>query len=281
MPREGDRGYALVAAVTAVAVFGYVALQVLASGGGDTALASGRLEQAKLAAAADAGIQLAIHGLAADDRGSRWSIDGRSRQLSFDDVDLTVTVEDERGKAPLNGLSDSQARALFAAGGATGDRLDALAAEFHDWLTDENLPTDSNGVVLPPPPGAPLVRHGPIRTVEELGGLKDMDRALFDRIAPAVTIFFENSGPFEPSHALPIAKAAMSADDSETGDQTDNQTSEESQRPVEEIADDNLIGRTLTIKVVARDSRGAKTHRMEIIELTGDPAQPYWVRYAE
>jgi len=54
------------------------------------------------------------------------------------------------------------------------------------------------------------------------------------------------------------------------------------QRPTEELApDDNLQGRTVTVLVTARDRGGAQTHRMAIIELTGDNRQTYWVRYVE
>jgi general secretion pathway protein K len=281
MRPRNEQGYALVAAVTAVAVFAYVAFQVLAANQGGIALVAGRVQQARLSAAADAGISLALHGLSADDRGARWSIDGRPRRLEFDGVDLTVTVEDERGKAPLAGLSDGQARALFAGAGATGDQLDALVREFREWQTEDNTLPDPNASLLPPPAGPP-VRHGPFRTVGELAGLKDMDSAIFARIAPVVTVFFENSGPFEASHAQPLAKAAMRGDDLANPDQLANEASINNQTPDEELApDDRYIGRTLTIRVIARDEDGARTHRMEIVEMTGDKVQPYWVRYAE
>lgn len=275
-----EDGYGLVAAVTAVAAFAILSFQVVAADRGGIELALGRVQQARLAAAADAGISLAIHGLAADDRGARWSIDGRPRRLEFDGVDLTVTVEDERGKAPLSALSDSQARALFAGAGAGSDRLDALVTEFRAWQTEDNTAPDADSPpsVLAVPP----VRHGPFRTVGELAALRDMDPSIFVRIAPAVTVFFEDYGPFEPANASPLAKAAMSGDTLENPDQLDNEAKVDAQRPDEELAaDDHLIGRTLTIRVVARDRDGARTHRMEIIEMTGDKAQPYWVRYVE
>jgi general secretion pathway protein K len=281
MVRERDSGYALVAAVCAITAFSYIAFQVLAANEGGTAIVAGEVEQAKLAAAADAGISLALSGLAADDRGARWSIDGRPHRLEFNGMDLTVTVEDERGKAPLAQLSDNQARALFAGAGASGDKLDALVVEFHDWQADE-----AAGDVLEGAAGSgaadQVVRHGAFRTVGELAALKDMAPTIFARIAPAVTVFFGDSGAFEPDHARPLAKAAMLADDLANPEQLDEAARTDSQRPEEELApDDHYFGRTLTIHVVARDRDGARTHRMEIVELTGDKATPYWVRYSE
>ena len=276
-----DRGYALVAAVSAIAAFSYIAFETLAANQGATAIVAGEAQRAKLAAAADAGISLALRGLAAEDRGARWSIDGRPHRLRFNGAELTITIEDERGKALLAQLSDNQARALFAGAGASGDRLDALVVEFHDWQADE----PAGGTLEGPTRTAAedqAVRHGPFRTVGELAGLKDMNPALYARVAPAATVFYGDGGGFDADHASPLAKAAMLADDLANPEQLDEEVQTDHQRPEEELAaDDHYVGRTLTVRVVARDPDGARAHRMEIIELTGDKATPYWVRYTE
>lgn len=278
-PSSREGGYALVAAVTSVAAFAYVAFQVLATDEGGIGALSARINQAKLSAAADAGIALAVHALANPDRGARWSLDGRPHEADFAGDELTIVLEDERGKAPLAGLNDAQSRALFAGAGATGQRLDALVTEFRDWQLDAD--TVANATVAS---SGPAVRHGPIRTVGELAGLKDMDPALLARIAPAVTVFFEETGPFAPEHASPLAKATMDADIEEapSSGPVARGADGPAERPAEELAsDDNLQGRTVTVRVTARDPGGAQTHRMAIVELTGDGRQPYWVRYVE
>ncbi len=282
MGRERDRGYALVAAVTAVAAFAYIAFQVLASDRGLTVGVAARAEQARLAAAADAGISLAIHALAQKDRVRRWSIDGRSRSLDFGGVNLVVTVEDERGKAPLDALDDSQARALFEGAGATGERVDALVDELREWRAlvdeapDDPTPTANFGVL-----GAPA-GPGHFRTVGALMALPDMDPELFSRIAPAVTVFFEESGPFAVKNAQPLAIAALAGSSGETPETIEREREQQDERPDEEIAaDEDLTGRTLTIRVVAQDRNGARAHRAAIIELTGAKDHPYWVRYVE
>jgi general secretion pathway protein K len=278
--RDTDAGYALVAAVAAVAVFAYLAFQVLAAHQGAIAAVRAPIERAKLAAAADAGIALAIHGLAAEGPGGDWSDDGRVRTLQFDDIVLEVTVEDERGKAPLSSMTDGQARALFSGAGAAGDRLDALVAEFRDWVTDPA--TGAAPVVdhLPPSDGRP-VRRGPMLTVGELAQLPDMTAAIYARVAPVVTVF-DDGGGFDAEHASPLAKAAEDGDTLETPDQIGNQPAAANQHADGQIADARaLVGVPLTIRVVARDRSGGQGRRMEVIELTGDRARPYWVRYAE
>ncbi|HEY7852750.1 MAG TPA: hypothetical protein VIB82_07220 [Caulobacteraceae bacterium] len=263
------------AAVAGVAVLAYIAFQVLAADRGGIALVGGRIEQAKLAAAADAGIYMAIHGLAAEDPTARWSIDGRTRNLEFDGVSLAVSVEDERAKAPLAGLNEAQARVLFAGAGASGERLDALVTEFIDWQSEE---PDA----APAPPPAPQIRHGSMHSLGELAALPDMDAAIFARVAPVVTLFPEQTGGFDPANARPLAIATMRALGGQTAASVESQTQFIDQRPTEEIVpDDHLIGRTLTVKVRARDHGGAQTHRMAIVELTGAKTTPYWIRYVE
>ena len=276
-----DGGYALIAAVVAVAAFAWLALQVLAEDQGALSLATARLRQARLSAAAEAGVSLAIHGLAAEDRAARWSIDGRPRQAVFDGVDLTITVADERGKAPLNQLDDAQSRALFAGAGATGERLEALVGELRDWRLG---PPAAAAPASPSGDGADErpVRHGPLRTVGELGGLPDMTPEIYARVAPAVTVFMEDSGPFDPRWASPLARAAMKGDLTATPGQIDGLDAVDRQRPDQDLGpDDRLIGRTLTVGVVASDGHGGRAHRAAIVELTGDKARPYWIRFVE
>ena len=277
-----DRGYALVAAIAAVAAFAYIAFQVLAADRGQVVGVGARVEQAKLQAAADAGLMIAVHALGDPDPTRRWPIDGRVRRSDFDGAALAIAVQDERGKVPLDGLNPTQSRALFEGAGAAGPRLDALVAELSDFQFGEQQP-DSD---TPPAPGAASVfapvRQGGFRTVGDLMALKDMNVALFERIAPAVTVFFGESGPFEPTNAGALARTAMSAEEGVTSDLLAQENAGADQPAAEPVAPDvNLLGRTLTVRVVAADRRGAQAHRMAIVELTGARERPYWIRYLE
>ena len=292
----------MVAAVAAVGAFAFISFEVLAADRGVIASVSARVEQARLAAAADAGMMMAIHGLGQEDASQRWAIDGHSRQLVFRGIDLQVTVQDERGKAPLDGLNPAQARALFEGGGASGDQLDALVDELRDFQSGDDdetvtpVPADAQGLAAAP------VRHGGFRVVGDLMSLKDMDADIYARVAPAVTVFFEESGPFEPTHANPLAAATMTATEDESPEEVQLEQSVDDERPEQTIVDDNLIGRTLTISVIARGRSGVQTHRMAIVELTGSGSRdaagsgpnsnsnsnssgnttsPFWIRYVE
>ena len=280
----------MVAAVAAIGAFAFISFEVLAADRGVISGVSSRVEQARLAAAADAGMMMAIHGVGQEDQSQRWAIDGHPREVVFRGVDLLITVQDERGKAPLDGLNPAQSRALFQGAGATDDRLDALVDELRDFQS-----ADDDDTVTPAPAeaqglaAAPL-RHGGFRTVGDLMVLKDMDANLYSRIAPAVTVFFEESGPFERGHASPLAAATMRASEDESPEEEQLDQQSEDNKPTEAIEDENLIGRSLTVNVIARGPNGAQTHRMAIVELTGSnnphpnesvPSAPFWIRYVE
>jgi general secretion pathway protein K len=266
MRRERDDGYALVAAVTAVAAFAYIAFQVLAAGQGSVAQVAARADHARLISAADAGVMIAIHGLAQEDPGVRWPIDGSSRSLDFDGVDLTVAVQDERAKAPLAGLNDAQARVLFQGAGASGQRLDSLVGEFRDWR-DQGLANAASGS-----------GQSRFRSIGELMALGDMDLDLYGRIVPSVTVFFEPGDHFDPRYASPLAVSVMRA----LADPSAADTPFTQEQPALQTApDSHLQGRTLSVHVVARDDRGGEARRTAIVELTGARDQPYWIRYAE
>ena len=43
----------------------------------------------------------------------------------------------------------------------------------------------------------------------------------------------------------------------------------------------DLVGRPLTVRVLARDTEGARFQRNVIIEFTGAKTNPYWVRWVD
>ena len=133
-----ERGYAMIAAIMGVAAFGYIAFELLAQDRGVLAEVRGEEEQAQLTAACNAGLYMAISGLGTSDLTQRWGIDGRSRVVTFGNVTLVVTVEDERGKIPLNGIIEEEVREMFTAAGASGQQLDILSDSFEDWADSDS-----------------------------------------------------------------------------------------------------------------------------------------------
>jgi len=274
-----DRGYAMVAAVAAIAVFGLISLDLITSNRSAQRGLEARFTRARLLAAADAGLATALHGLAMEDRSERWPIDGRTRSLTFDGVALTITVTDERGKIPLNSLTDSQARTMFEVAGAEGEQLDRITDAFLDWRDDDDEPRDFGAETADYPPDRPRPRNGALQSVGELAFIAGMPPEIFNRLRPAATVFFGNSGGFSPETAHPLALAVMLGRGEDSADVLIRERELAGARTALEIArDQDLRGRALTVEIIARDGRGGQARRSAIVELTGAPDRPYWIR---
>jgi general secretion pathway protein K len=276
-----ERGYAMIAAIVGVAAFGFIAFEIMAQDRGVLAEVRGEGEQAQLVAACNAGLYMAISNLATTDLTQRWGIDGRSRIVPFGAMTLTITVEDERGKVPLNGIIEEEVRTLFAAAGATGTQLDQIADSFEDWQDSDNS-ARPNGAEAPAYASLGYKpRNAAFRTVGELRMIKGMTDGLYARVAPATTVFFGESGGFAETTAQPLALQVLGDVTATSPEVIEREGELSGQIPVRQpITKVSYIGRTFTIRVEAR--RGATyLKRTAIIELTGSTAAPYWLRYLD
>lgn len=279
-PRASEEGYALVTAVLAMAVLSLAALTLTTASRGITSAAAAGIEQARLGAAADAGTMTAIHGLALG-RDQRWSIDGRQRVLRFDGVDLFVRVEDERGKIPLNQITDEQVRTMFEALGLAGAELDVAVDSLLDWRDDDDE-------VRPSGAEAPYYaelgrrpRNGQMRSIDELVLIRGISPALAARLRPVATVYSNERDGFDDRYADPLALAAMNGSGVDTPAVIDRERERAGERPAIELnSDETLVGRPLMIRVVARDGSAA-TQRATVIELTGSSDRPYVIREYE
>ena len=271
----------MIAAIVAVAAFGFIAFQVIAQDRGVLAEVRGEAEQAKLTAACNAGLMQAIHGLADPDPSQRWGIDGRPRTSAFNGYALTVTVEDERGKVPLNGIIMEEARQLFQFAGANGNQLDTLTDSFEDWEDVDNTARPHGAEAAQYAGLGYKPRNAGFHTVEELRMIKGMTDDIYNRIAPAVTVFFGESGGFSESTSQILALEVLGemGPNSMEVVQRQQQLAGTMAMP-QSLAKANLTGRTLTVRVEARQA-GAHMRRTAIVELTGNPNDPYWLRYLD
>ena len=281
MTRRSERGYAMIAAIVGVAAFGFIAFELIAQDRGVLAEVRGEAEQAKLAAACNAGLYAAIHGLGDPDPTQRWGIDGRSRPMQFGDTTLLITVEDERGKIPLNGIIEEEAQSLFQLAGASGTQLSMLTDSFEDWQDADNTPRPSGAEAAAYAPFGIKPRNAGFHTLGELRQLRGMTDAIYQRIVPATTVFFGESGGFSESTSQVLALEVL-------GEEGPNSLAV--QQRLQQLAGNapltqplfkaSYIARTLTVRVEARKG-GAYMKRTAIIELTGNKDDPYWFRYLD
>jgi general secretion pathway protein K len=276
-----EHGYAMIAAIIGIAAFGYIAFELLAQNRGVLAEVRGEAEQAKLVAACNAGLAAAIAGLGTSDVTQRWGIDGRSRTAQFSGVNLTITIEDERGKIPINGVIEEEVREMFTAAGVTGNRLNTVVDSFEDWQDTDDTPRPAGAEAPAYAPMGYHPRNGSYRTLGELRMVKGMDDALYAQIAPSLTVFFGESGGFSETTAQPLALQVLGEVAANSPEVTLRQQQLAGTAPVPQtLAKASMTGRTLTVRVEAR-ANGAYVKRTAIIELTGNAADPYWYRYLD
>lgn len=274
--RRGEDGFALIPALIGTLLFAYLAYAVMAADRGALASLDAQLRQARLEAAADAGLATAVHALAAEDVARRWSLDGRPHRLDLDNVDVVAVVEDERGKVPLNSLGEDSFRRLFQAAGVEGARLDQLVDGAMDWRDGGDR---RPGGALAQAQRGVHPRGGAFLTVGELAEIDGMSPEVLARITAASTLFFGEAGGFEAENAQPLALEVMSGQSANGVEAIVRARELAGQRTALELASSrSYIGRPMTIRVEARDERGGIFRRATVIELTGRRAEPFWVR---
>lgn len=274
-----EAGYAMLAAVVAIAVLALMSLAMIEGGRGIAAGVVADAERAKLSAAADAALAIAVRNLAEPDRSRRWSIDGRPRNLRFAGADLVITIEDERGKVPLNQIADEQVRALFEALGVSGAELDALTDAFLDWR-DEDDEVRPNGAEAPYYASIRRVpRNGALRSVDELIHVRGMTAPMLARLRGSAVAYRDQRDAFDDRFSTPLALSIMSGGGIGAPAVINRERELAGQRVAIDLAEaESLIGRPLTIRVVARRPGGSRLVRATVIELTGRADSPYVVR---
>jgi general secretion pathway protein K len=279
--RGSQDGFALVTALAAVAIFGFIAFAMLAAEKGNMAGVIAQGEQARLAAAADAGLVIAASHLSATGMGAQpWRIDGRAYALRYRDVALAIRIEDERGKIRLNDLSESQVRLMFESAGVTGRRVDDLTDAFLDWTDsdDEARPNGAEAAAYQRQGYRP--RNGALTTVSELALIRGMDRTLYERLAPVSTVFFGGAGAFDPTTASPLAMAVMMESGMGSPEIIARQREMAGQRTALELGDRPPLGaRPLTVRITAQLPDGAKLERATIIEFPDAVPGRWEIRY--
>lgn len=282
-PRSREQGYALIVAIMSMILFALMALTMINATRGTVNMAAAEVDRARLSAAADAGLALALQGLMTRDPAQRWSIAGDARRIAFDDMVLTIKIEDERGKIALNVINKAQVEIMFQAFGLAGVELEEAVDGFLDWRDEDFTPRLRGGEDEAYAQQRIRPRNGAMRSIGELALIKGIGPALAQRIAPFATVNFGSNGDFDPRFSTAIAIRV--AEDSEAASGSAELALGRAIRG-DSVAIDlgsapSLIGRPLTIRIKASRGARAKLQRIIIIELTGAAARPFIVRARE
>jgi len=256
MRRPGERGFAIVAVVWAVALLSVMALDVLAAARREAGNAETALGRAQLEAAAEAGVALATHALLAGGGNPPDSVE-------FDGIALSIVVEEESGKLDLNASSPRLLRELFEALDVPPARAEALVAAIEDWRDQDQIPRPRGGAEAADyrrAGGGVIPRDSVFQSVEELAEVAGFTPELVARAAPALTVYTRSPQP-ERGRAPDLVLRALGGP---TG------------RPALELRPPAEGGRVVTIRVEAR-AGAARLERAAVVRLTGNPREPIFV----
>lgn len=284
IPDQREEGYALIAAILSIVIFALMALTIINVTRSSTLMASAEIDRAKLSAAADAGISIAVHGLMLNDPTQRWAIDGKVRREMFERTTLDIIVEDERGKIALNLINKTEVEAMFAEFGLQGLELEAAVDSFMDWRDEDDDPRPRGGEFEVYAPKQIKPRNGELRTLGELALIAGIGPELAQRMIPFTTVNF-GTGEFDPRYASELATRVSSINEISNGlfDSADSEAAKLG-RSIEALRTrrtDSLVGRPLTIRVTAKQPPDKSAQRTAIIELTGSEVRPFVIRARE
>ena len=284
IPDRREEGYALIAAILSIVIFALMALTIINVTRSSTLMASAEIDRAKLSAAADAGIAIAVHGLMLNAPARRWAIDGKVRREMFERTTLDIIIEDERGKIALNLINKSEIEAMFAEFGLQGLELEAAVDSFMDWRDEDDDPRPRGAEFEVYAPKQIKPRNGELRALGELALIANVGPELAQRMIPFTTVNF-GMGEFDPRYASELATRVSSINEISNG-LFDSAESEAAKlgRTIEALRTrrtDSLVGRPLTIRVTAKQPPDKSAQRTAIIELTGSEVRPFVIRARE
>ena len=279
IPRA-ERGYAMVAAVGGIAVMAAIAATLVSVATSRIDTVQAEDTRARLQAAADAGIVVALGGLTSTDGRSRWTIDGEVHDLNFDGVALKVHIEDEHGKIMLHRISDDNMGWLLGAIGVQGRQLEIARDSFVDWTDqdDDALPEGAESEYYSE--RGLLARNDRLQTIDELGDIRGFTPELIDRFRKYATVD-PGEVPLDPHHASPLAIQVMTDGVADSPLIIQRRRELAGQRTAIALTDTKLEKRTVSVVVVATGPGGARLTRRAVAKLGAKLSDPWTIRYAE
>ena len=280
MMRGGnDRGYAMLAVVAGIGVMAAVAAGAASSTAARLDTLEAETTNARLSAAADAGVEIALANLTCPGLATRWSIDGRTYNETFNQVPVAIRIEDEAGKIMINRIDGENIGWLMTSLGLPQSEVNVLRDSFDDWIDQDDSPRANGAEGRAYFPRGYGARNGPPQSVEELGDIRGFTPALVGRIARIATVEV-NGAAFDKRYADPLAIQVMNDGDGNSPAVIERRREIAGQRPAFAITDPaDWSGRVVTVIAVARGPGGAQAQRRVVVQLTGKPREPYVLRW--
>lgn len=202
--KQGERGIALIVVLWVLALLAVLVLTFSGEARTDLQIARNQNAAAQARAIADAGVTLAILGVFDPSPATQWSADGREHLLSFGGGTIRVSVQDEAGKIDLNYAPAAMLTGLFQTLGLKD--FDGLTEAVLAWRNGGSGAGQTENAANGPP-------SHPFLAVDELRLLPAVTRAIYDLVAPFVTVYSSDArinpltAPAEVLRSMPGATA--------------------------------------------------------------------------
>ena len=164
--------------------------------------------------AARAGFEYAMTRVDMPDPKTNWLPDGRAYTWHFDDAEVEVRLVDEAGKVDLNAADAMLLSGLLRAVGAEPDVATGVASAILDWRDPDPLTQPQGGAEDPDYAAADRAygaKDAPFDTVAEVEQVLGMTPALYEKVAPHLTVYSGNAQP-EAAFASAEVLTAMGQD---------------------------------------------------------------------
>ena len=223
---DRQHGFALLIVLMTTAFLALLGTQLVAAARSDTRLADNLKQEAVLEAAADGAVANVMFAMQAA-RDPQFQADGTVRTLRIGNTAVSVRVENETDRVNLNTASAALLRALMVQVGAAPALAERLSVAILDWRTaganardgGSKAPQYRAAGLSYAPPGTPF------QSLDELADVLGMTPALFERLAPHLTVFTDGDPDLatrDPVVSRALTDAAGVVDDTlrsqDTGD---------------------------------------------------------------
>jgi general secretion pathway protein K len=269
--RAGPRGFALITVLWAMLILAAIATSTLATGRTESRLSATHRGIAQLDAVADAAINLTILHLLASETEERPPVDASPFTIDFAGYRIAMTAQDESGKIDLNMADADLLRQLLIAAGVDNRNAQPLLDKILDWR-ENGLGKRLNGAKAPEYQSAGLLygpRNAPFQSVEELQLVMGMTPALYQRLAPSLTIYSQTPW-VDPAFAPPDVMAALNGLSGPAT--TPTQPGDNSAR-----TGGVMVGHAFTIRAALEGPDGLRVTRTAVIRLNGTAGAPYGI----
>ena len=297
--RSAQRGVALILVLWTGALLSVIAAGFAFGIRTDTASVVTATARLQAEALAESAVRRAVLGLLDPDPVTRWQADGRIYEEWFEGGLLRASIGTETGKIDLNAAPGAFLEGLIAAaqGSVNASAIGPaeLAAAILDWRDSDARPRPSGAE--DPEYRAAGLDHGAgdraFLSVDELGQVLGMSRALVERLRPAVTVY-SHSPRIDPMTAPELVLFAVPGLDPEqartflaerrrlldASRQDPTALSESLQAALRLLAgaEDYLSrsrSRVLTVLAEGQTSEGVTAFRQAVVRIDSSQPRPY------